>query len=1110
MINKINKISIFMFGLCSIMFMGITNVHASNLIQTPVDNVYYTRRGGDQNYVSAQYKTYSMDGKNVYCIEPGVEITTDLYEESEGWVNSPYSSEINKLIQLYGYYGYEYPGHNTMRYRMAAQALIWETVGNQIIEFWTEQYGYGNYIDIEYEKNEIKNLVNDHYKTPVFDSSMKKGIIGQPVYFYDSTNLLSNFEVYNSDESNVEINNEILKVVPNKVGETSIILKRKSYTSNPTQIFVGLDAKSQKMAYFGLSDPIISVVKVNALGGKVEIQKLDSKTLLNKAQGNATLKGAVYGVFKMDGTKIAELITDSNGYAKSDYLSSVGKLYIQELKASEGYKLDPNKYEIEISENNLEPSIQVKEEIIEGKIKISKYDSETNSCKAQGEASLIGAKYQVVNSNGEVVDTLTIGEDCIAVSKNLPYGNYKIVEIDSSKGYLIDNNSYNVFINSETTFNVISKEDVIKGKIKISKYDSENNSCKAQGSATLKGAIYEIFDIKGNLVDILTIGEDCTAVSKNLPYGNYKIKEKDSSKGYLLDVIIYNANITENKIIDIVSKEDVIKNRISILKQYDYVDSTTQFLNAEANVTFEIYYENGTKYGTITTDENGYALVDLPYGTWKFHQLNTKDGYEKIYDFYITVDENSKREQYYNILNNKLSAYLKVIKIDSETGNVIAIKNTTFKIFNTDTNKYVTQYVSGKMLDKFYTDENGIMMTYLKLEAGNYKLIEIDSPNGYLIDSNGLDFTIGENTKYDYTDYGTIVTLYYKNKSIKGKIEIWKNGELFGIDNNLFNYNRRIVLEGIVYNIYADEDIKSSDGTIIYYQKNDLVGTITTDENGYAVSDELPLGKYRVVEVKANADYQIDNTEYFVELMEIDNRTSIVYSSLKMTNILKKGKVEITKKDLITGDVIANTILEIYNDKDELIYTGTTNEEGKIIIDNLKIGKYYILEKKASTGYIITTEKVDFEIKDNGEIVKAEIQNKPIFGGIEITKVDISTGEVLPNTLIEVYNDRDELIFSGITDENGKILIENLRYGKYYFVEKLAPEGYQINNEKMWFEIFEDGKIVKSELSDEKIIVEVPNTLKNDYMSFIMTGISVLGIGVITYGTIKKRKFNKK
>ena len=199
---------------------------------------------------------------------------------------------------------------------------------------------------------------------------------------------------------------------------------------------------------------------------------------------------------------------------------------------------------------------------------------------------------------------------------------------------------------------------------------------------------------------------------------------------------------------------------------------------------------------------------------------------------------------------------------------------------------------------------------------------------------------------------------------------------------------------------------------------------------------------------------------------------------------------------------------EYFNIKNNLY--GVTNEEGNIIIDDLKVGKYYILEKEASTGYVITTEKVYFEVKDNGEIVKAEMQNKPIMGRVEITKVDISTGEVLPNTLIEVYNENDELMFSGRTNEEGKILIENLKYGKYYFIEKEAPEGYQINNEKMWFEILEDGKIVKSELSDEKIIVEVPNTLKNDYMPFIMLGILALGIGVITYGIIKKRKTNKK
>ena len=137
------------------------------------------------------------------------------------------------------------------------------------------------------------------------------------------------------------------------------------------------------------------------------------------------------------------------------------------------------------------------------------------------------------------------------------------------------------------------------------------------------------------------------------------------------------------------------------------------------------------------------------------------------------------------------------------------------------------------------------------------------------------------------------------------------------------------------------------------------------------------------------------------------------------------------------------------------------------------------------------------------------MKNKPVMGSIEITKVDISTGEVLPNTLIEVYNEKDELVFSGRTDENGKIKIDNLRYGKYYFVEKEAPKGYKINEEKMWFEILEDGQIIKSQLADEKNIVEVPNTLNNDYIPYVTFGISMIGLGAIIYGTYKKKKTKK-
>ncbi|MBQ8206485.1 MAG: thioester domain-containing protein [Bacilli bacterium] len=127
-------------------FLGITKVNAQTyyetLVEEKVPGYYYTRRGGGKPYMSAQYSTYTMNGKVVYCIEPGVDITIHEYNGVDGLVNSPYDNATNKKIELIGHYGYDYPGHQTLRYRMATQALIWETTGGQILEFWTEQYGY--------------------------------------------------------------------------------------------------------------------------------------------------------------------------------------------------------------------------------------------------------------------------------------------------------------------------------------------------------------------------------------------------------------------------------------------------------------------------------------------------------------------------------------------------------------------------------------------------------------------------------------------------------------------------------------------------------------------------------------------------------------------------------------------------------------------------------------------------------------------------------------------------------------------------------------------------------------------------------------------------------
>lgn len=911
--NKIGKCFALMFGLLLAFTLKAQAVNAATLDFDFTGYFYERFDQNGNNYSSWRLEDYRVDGETAYCIEPGIPEGNPMFPAD--WSATGLSNEVKERVLLIGYYGQTYPGHNTIKYKAATQGMIWATIlgNNTTVKFSTARYGEGNPLDVSAEKAEIERLIAHHYDRPSFNAGVYKLQVGQTLTLTDTNNVLQNFDISVSG-AEYSVNGNTLTIKPTTDGTINLSMTKRQVYSSTYKIFVG--DRIQNMFVPGTVDPVVAGIRINSYYSPVKVLKKDSETLTNTPQGQATLKGATYGVYEKEtGKQVTTITTDENGYAESGAVLSYNEYYLQ--------------------------------------------------------------------------------------------------EIDASTGYLVDNTRYE-------------------------------------------------FDMRG--------------------------KESESVEVF----------------------ETVVKNYISILKQYEYVDGNTTFLNAEKGITFEIYYPDGTLFDTITTDKNGYATLNIPYGVWKFHQVNSTTGFEKIYDFYITVDYDSEHEQYYNILNNALSAYLQVFKTDTETGKTIALANTTFKILNKDTNQYVSQFVGGKVYSEFKTDEEGKFVTYLKLVAGNYKLIEITSPKGYLLDTNGMDFTIGDDTHYSYTTYGPFITVYYKNSPIKAQIEVKKNGEVFGIEDGTFNYNGRTSLKGIKYNIYAVEDIKSSDGNYLYYNDGDLVATITTNENGYGISKKLPLGKYKVVEVETNEEYILDTTEHFVELTEKDNKTAVVFNTLELTNLLKKATIEITKTDLVNGDVIPNTTLEIYTENDELIFTGKTDKEGKIVIDNLKIGKYYIVEKEASTGYVITDEKVFFELKANGEIVKAEMKNKPITSTVEITKIDISTSEPLPNTLIEVYNDKDELVYSGRTNEEGKIIIEELRYGKYYFIEKEAPEGYTLNSEKMYFEVLEDGEIVKCTMQDEKIVVEVPITFKNDYLPIIMFGVSVIGLGAVAYGITKSKKSKKK
>ena len=1166
------KLLSFVFTLGSFFMLTLDNVKAEK-VTIKLDyqsNVYYTRKGAGFNE-SHQYLYYSLNGVPAFCIEPGAPINDWDYITGD-ISKSPFNDEITNQMVLIGHYGYDYPGHQTQKYRMATQALIWETAKNGLkVEYYTKANAGGNYIDISAERNEIMRLVNSHYDKPSFNGTNYDATLKKEIVVEDTSNILSDFKVLDDGGNNVTIDGNKLHIIPNSFDKTTITLEKKKYDTKTTIIYTGENGKSQKLGRFRYDDPVNAFITLNTTGGAVSIEKVDSET--TTPQGDAKLSGAVYGVYDESDNLVTQVTTDNNGKATSSLLNKLGTFYLKEITASNGYLLDDTKYTFEIKEDNLNPLIKVKENVIKGKIKVNKLDADTNACNSQGKANLVGAKYGIYNSSNKLIETLTINDDCTAISSNLPYGNYKVLETSAGVGYYLDKTSYNANITQDgTTTEITSKDSVIKAKIKVTKVDSETNSCKAQGDAKLSGAIYKIYDENNNIVDTLTIGNDCTALSKELPYGEYTIKEDMASVGYKIDSNTYDANIVNSNTINITSKEEVVKGTIKVFKfdsetnsckaqgdatlvgakfeikdknnkvvetltigddctalskelpygeytitekespkgyylnkntfnvsikeqvapiqlrainsnNYEvivhddvikndfifnkfYGNESTGFIYSEPNATFNIIDSKNEVFKSFTTDENGYAKVTLPHGNYKVKQIKGLEEYKLMGTFDISVNEDSNLTQIKNIKNGEITARLKLYKIDAETKKNINIAGFKFKIKNTKTNEYVCQ-TTNKVVCEYETNEEGILLTPLPLFAGDYEIEEIKAMPNYLISNGKINFSIRDNDKilFDET-YGSIVEVHYENKAVKGKIDITKYGEKFIIDNANFHYDKDL-LDDVSFKLYADGDIKLQDGTIKYKDK-DTVKDFKTKDGKYTI-DNLPLGKYCLMETATNNKYLLDDKVHCFELKYKDDKTPVIEYKLELNNYLKKSNLEFTKTDLVKGTPIPNTKMEFYTSDNELIYSGITDKNGKITIPDLPIGKYYIKEKEATTGYLLSDEIVYFEIKENGEIIKANMTNKKITGNLEISKTDISTDEPLPNTLFEVYDSNDKLIISKRTDDKGKIVIKDLEYGNYYFLEKEAPEGYVLNDEKMYFSIKEDGKTIKSNVKDKKI-----------------------------------------
>lgn len=543
--------------------------------------------------------------------------------------------------------------------------------------------------------------------------------------------------------------------------------------------------------------------------------------------------------------------------------------------------------------------------------------------------------------------------------------------------------------NSTSELNV----NLISGSIEIKKYDKETLSVSPQGDATLDGAIYELYDDNNNLIDNFITGKKNKVV--NLGIGKYYIKEKKASTGYLIDNNVYEVEITKDNFDNSVTVyEDVIKRKVELFKVY--ASDETGFLVGESDIRFDVFDKDGNFVNYIVTDNDGYASIYLPYGIYTFKQINSTKDYYKIDDFDVVIDSNDERPIYKLISNSEIKAKVRVIKKDVDTLENIINGKASFKIFDVKNNKYVSfkiSYPEDRIIDVFDIDDNGIFTTPFELESGDYILYEVDSDmDGYLYNKEGVPFSIGESSNTIMENNDVILEVPFYNKIVKGTLNILKYGESIKYSDNRYFYSN-ILLDNVKFNLYAEEDIYENSKLI--YNKDSVVDSCTTI-NGICSITNLPLGNYYLKEISSSGGNVINSTIYKIQFNYKDQYTKNIIYDLEVNNYLPKGKLVINKYETGSSKRISDTLIEIRNINNEIIYKGYTDKNGQIILDDMLYGKYYISEVEATTGYKLTYDKIFFEIGEDDTCIdiyneRIKVPNTGIgFGLVEIVVIIFS------------------------------------------------------------------------------------------------------------------------
>ena len=1110
----------------------------------------------------------SYEGNICYCIEPGVPQQTgntftkkgeDFWDEYPSSYNSTISPDDIKLfigrIFQYGYTGTistswrsQNEGGDKLANAVATQLLIWETVvGERDADFGKVSTGGKNaiteqictshplYSQIMSYCDSIAASVQKHSKVPSFFSksagkaqNIELAWDGEKytATLTDTNNVLSDY-LFSASVPGIRfsVNGNKLTITADTAPADTVTITAEKRNSQRRGVITwtdgvyGPNGKLQDTVTYAqtVNDPVKGYLNIKVSYGSTKIVKTSEN-------------GKVEGIsFTITGNGVNKTVTTGAG----------GVIQIDNLA--------PGVYTVtEQSYDKYEPQEVRRVTVVSGQVATVNFNNTLKRgtlivTKTSEDGLNEGVKFYLYGTSlsGLAVDEYAVTDNTgKAVFSDVLIGTgYTLEEVDTAIRYVVPEQQtaaveWNAVTNKSFT-NILKKWNVI-----VTKSDAETGM--PQGDATLAGAVYGIY--KGDqLVDTYTTDANGQFTTKYYVCGDdWTIREITPSEGYLLDNTVYpigaaakNYTVEYNTTASDVT-EQIIKGRIAIIKHTD--DGETQLEMPEVGAEFAIFLKAAGSYDNakaserdyLTCDENGYAATkDLPYGIYTVHQAKGWDGRELLADFDVYIAKDGQTYRY--LANNRnFESYIKIVKVDAETGKVIPLAGAGFRLYRPD-RSLITQtftYPEVTTIDTFYTNSDGYLITPEKLEYGTgYSLVEVSAPYGYTLNSEPVYFDVTADNATEENAV-TVVEVMKPNTAQKGVIRISKSGEAFSSVTEADSIYQPVFavkgLAGAVYEITAAEDIITPDGTL-RYAAGEVVDTVTTDETGLAESKPLYLGKYEVREITAPTGYVLNTEVHTAELVYAGQEVEITETAADFCNERQKAAVSLDKVleqderfsigksdelSAVTFGLFAAEKLTAADGSiipaDGLLEIVSVDKNGHAVCKtDLPFGSYYLKELPTDGHYILSDEKYPIVFEYVGQDTAlvdikansgAPIENKLLYGEIHGLKKD-ENGIGLAGALIGLFRadctefTTENAILTATSAEDGSFSFTRVPYGNWIVREIEAPTGFVLSEKAYPVTVDADCAVIEVEIENTCIRGTVQLTKTDrDYPDNKLTG----------------------